>query len=252
MLVIRGRGEGGEAGRSVFLNLIAAVVVIVCSFFGTFLATSMTNNTQYFHDIQRQSVKDAQLAAAEAIKLLFDSENKLQELDNAAETDDKPWKDFTQHELEQYWTYFRGWRHDIILSYFRVRQYFGEDAADMLVHVDEELERPKQGQAVLCRSPGKTDLLKLAEDLECQIRIYSATINNPDMTYYSDEGGPIEKGQEVFKRIDSTLEMADVIRKNFDNYDLNIIKFTHVINRRLQKMGPVSYQWIEGGRHGNP
>jgi hypothetical protein len=87
MRVIRGRGDGGESrrtflsdttGRSVMANLIAAVVVIVCSFAGTFLANTATNNTQYFHDVQRQSVKDAQLAAAEAINLLFDSENKLQ------------------------------------------------------------------------------------------------------------------------------------------------------------------------------
>jgi hypothetical protein len=35
------------------------------------------------------------------------------------------------------------------------------------------------------------------------------------MTYYSDEGGQIEKGQEVLKKIDSKLKMADVIRKNF-------------------------------------
>src|SRR5262244_3688437 len=85
MLVIRGGGEGGDYSRktsqsddtswSVFANLIAAVAVIVCSGIGTFLATSITNNTQYFHEVQRQSVKDAQLAAADAIRLLFDSEN---------------------------------------------------------------------------------------------------------------------------------------------------------------------------------
>jgi hypothetical protein len=252
MQEIRGRGEGGESrrtflsdntARSVNANLIAAVIVIVCSFIGTFFASSMTNNAQYAREVKRQSVKDAQSTAAEAINLLFDSKTKLHDLDNSAQTEDKPWHEFGEREWWQYMIYFRGWRHDMILSYFRIRQYFGKDAADIMVHLDEEL-KPKQDlqqdkTGGICGSRANLDLLQVAEKIECQIRMYSATVNNPDFTYFDNGGHPIENSQELVERIDMKNSTAEAIAKNFDAYDLGILKFVRVINSRLQT--------IEGG-----
>lgn len=276
MRVIRSRRSESDESRRTFLSgntahdvvvsVIASLLVAVFSFLGTFVATSITNNAQYAREVKKQSVKDAQSAAADAIKLSFDSQSKLRELNNAAGKEGYLWEDFNHHELSQYYTYFEGWRHDMILSYFRIRQYFGKDAADRLVDLDEQLKskqdyldedkskqelKPKKDQqqektGVCGRLMNKTALVQIAEALECQIRMYSASINNPDFRKFMDQ----DKGRDApFGIIDMKIDSSKAISKNLEVYDLNTLSFVGVINSRLQAIeresGIPTYEFIK-------
>ncbi|WP_440030164.1 hypothetical protein [Chromobacterium amazonense] len=202
-------------------------ITIASAFFGAFGG----GYYQAKHDDNVRLINEAQQAAKETAKLLFESKRNLEELHKAALEED--WGTLSKKEWSQYRSFSREWREKLIINDFDLRRYFGINIANYVIHVDQIDIKPRPSNlsspnpCAYIGAPADYDLFQQADQIDCYIRRRSI---------YNDIKKE-ESSSDFFKTLEEERSLDDLIYKNISEYEKNIVRFIRAAEDMKSNLG---------------
>lgn len=197
----------------------------------TLLGAVHLQNQQIGVAQQAKFLDGAQATAQETSKLLADGYRELGKLREEAEG--KSSKEFMSGPEVKYEKFYQEWRQHLIENQFKVIRYFGKDAADMLMHLDEIDISPVNnlGSPNPCSAPGDKnsgDMHKIAVQLSCYIRFSTIKFDRMEGESESDH---------VANTIHRQSEIDNNVRALMENYEINYVIILRKLDSRLTELG---------------
>lgn len=213
--------------QSMYKFFSTTTITIASAFFGAFGG----GYYQAKHDDNVRLISEAQQAAKETTKLLFESQEKLEELHKAAQEND--WDTLSKNEWSHYRSFRKEWREKLIINDFDLRRYFGINLANYVLHVDQiDLKSQPQNLSspnpcAYTGKPDEYDLLQQADQIDCYIR-KRAIYNNIKKK---------ENISEFINTLEEERKLDDLIYKNVNTYEKNIVQFIRAAEDMKSNLG---------------
>ncbi len=208
-------------------TICAAVIASALTLFGALYLQKQQNDVAQ----QAKFMDGAQATAQETSKLLAEGYRELERLKEEALG--KTAAEYMRGPEEKYQEFYQGWRQRLIENQFKVIRYFGKDAADMLMHLDEIDISPVNnlGSPNPCSAPGDKDsgdMHKIAEQLSCYIRFSTLKFDKMEIESEADH---------LINTIQRQSEIKDNVRALMENYEVNYVIILRKLDARLTELG---------------
>jgi hypothetical protein len=229
----RSKADSSSSEISLLQILMAVVTSLVTTLLTVGVAVWQFNQTNLRSD-QTRFVDAAQATAQETSVLLDDGYTALDKLVNASGSDG--WKPFSKGAWHDYMEFHRHWHQQLVAEHFKLARYFGKDAADQILHIDEIDIHPVNNLSSPnpCTPPGDKadfDIEKLANQTECVTRIIALEQDA------IDDATSDKKGSGVVDAISARRNEIEFAGKLLANYDTSMVSYLRALDERLTLLG---------------